>query len=450
MKSIPVVQSPGLLQLLEWTFQPLKYLDKNFKRYGDCFVTNVGDTQAVYFSHPKAIEDIFTQSAKFDSGKAQQVLRYSMGNNSVLVLDGKPHDRHRQLLMPPFHGERMKAYGDVICEITAARVQEWQIGQRFAVLPHMNDVTLEVILKTVFGLEGGERHAQISYLLQKFLGVAASRIAYILTFFPALLQTKSEATPMGSFMKLRNDVDELLYAEIRDRRANLDPNRSDILTLLLLARDEDGQPLTDEELRDELMTMLLAGHDSSAATISWALYHIHAYPEVRTKLLDELDSLGDHSEPAAIIKLPYLNAACSESLRLRAAGPTVAVRVTNQPVTVMGHELPPNTAILPCQYLTHHREDIYPDPHQFKPERWLERQFSPYEFYPFGGGNRRCIGGAFAAFEMRLVLATILRNCRLALAEKPPIAVKRRGVNIAPATGVRIEVTEKKSNGNRN
>jgi cytochrome P450 family 110 len=238
-------------------------------------------------------------------------------------------------------------------------------------------------------------------------------------------------------MSFRKRVDDLLYAEIADRRAHFDADRTDILTLLVSARDEDGQPLSDQDLRDELMTMLLAGHDSSAAILSWTLYQIHAHPEVKAKLLNELATLGKDPEPTALTKLPYLTAICNESMRLRPAGPTVAVRVTNRPVTVQGYDLPAETVLLPSQYLTHHRADIYPEPRLFKPERFLDRQYSPYEYYPFGGGDRRCIGAAFALYEMKIAIATLMMRYQLELAESP-VKVTRRGVNIAPAGGVKV------------
>jgi unspecific monooxygenase len=438
----PIVQDFWFWQIWQWTFDPLAYLDRCAQQYGDCFVTQFGKLESVYVSHPEAIAEIFTQPELYDSGRAQQVLKYTLGNSS-LTLDGEPHRRRRQLLMPPFHGERMKSYGDIIRQITEqVAAQSWQVGQTITMLPLANDITLRVILKAVFGVAEGERFEQMRLRIQKLLSVGADPITYMATFFPALLRNRGPWRPLDVYTKLKQQVDEHLYAEISERRANSDHSRTDILTLLMSAQDEDGNHLTDLELRDELVTMLLAGHDSSAATISWAMYFIHATPAVKAKLLDELTTV-DPTDALATVRLPYLNAVCSEALRLRSAGPTVAVRVTKQPVMLMGYELPADTVVLPCQYLTHHREDIYPNARQFRPERFLERQYSPYEYYPFGGSDRRCIGAAFASFEMKLVLATLLRHYQLELAESPPIKAVRRGVNISPQGGVKLRVVNR-------
>ncbi|QYO64757.1 cytochrome P450 [Leptolyngbya sp. 7M] len=317
----------------------------------------------------------------------------------------------------------------------------WTSGKPMILLPYMNEITLQVILKVVFGINEGERYQRIKEEVRQFLAIGADPISYFVSAFPGLMQDRGRFwQPTKLYLAMRQRVDDLLYAEIRERRANFDPNRTDILTLLMSARDENGEALTDAELRDELMTMLLAGHDSSAATLAWALYMIHATPAAKTKLLAEIDALGDYPDPMAIVRLPYLNAVCSEALRLRSAGPMVAPRVTKVPVTLMDYHLPANTLLLLCNYLTHHREDLYPEPRQFRPERFLERQYSPSEYYPFGGSERRCVGAAFANFEMKLVLATILRRYQLSLAEKPPIRAVRRGVNISPRGGVNVRV----------
>ncbi|QYO62380.1 cytochrome P450 [Leptolyngbya sp. 7M] len=441
--SPPVVNSPYFWQLLQWTFWPVEFLDRCAARYGDCFAVRISKNQPfwVFISDPQMVAEVFAAAAgQMDTGRASRQVRYSMGEYSTLVLDGKPHQRHRKLLMPPFHGERMKAYGHEICDITTQMTCHWTPGTALTMLPVMNDITLQVILKTVFGLYSGERYEQIKLYLRQFLAVFGHPLFYPLSFFPGLLKDRGPWRPVENFMRMRRPIDDLLFAEIRERRQNFDPNQPDILTLLMAARDEDGQPLSDQELRDELMTMLPAGHDSSASTLAWAFYYIHSHPAVKTKLLAELDTLGDQPEPMAIARLPYLSAVCSESMRLRSAGPTIQCRITNGPMQIGPYEFPVNTMLIPSNYLTHHREDLYPEPQQFRPERFLERQYTPYEYYPFGGGNRYCIGAAFAQFEMKLVLATILKRYQLALRDKRPIKAIRRGVNISPQGGVKMTV----------
>jgi unspecific monooxygenase len=447
MKHPPLVDMPRWKQLYQWTFEPLKFLDECAARYGDSFVSHFSEnTQPWWFvSHPQAIAEIFAQSDKFDSGRFQGALKPSMGETSSILLDGEPHRRRRQLLMPPFHGERLRTFGHIMRRCAEDVLDEWSVGDNVVMLPVLNDITLQVILQAVFGLSKGEQYDQLTKYLRDFLLMAASPLAYGIAFYPALLKSRGFWRPTESYMWLRNRVDEILYDRIRSQRHSFDPNQPDILTLLLLAKDENGESLSDVEVRDELMTLLLAGHDSSASTLAWVLYWIHSHPEVLSRLVEEIDQVGADADPMAIAKLPYLSAVCSESLRLRSAGPTIFVRVANVPVKIMDYEIAPDTILYPCQYLTHHREDLYPEPREFRPERFLERQYAPSEYYPLGGADRYCIGGAFALYEMKLVIATILRRYRLQLVDRPPIKSVRRGVNIAPAGGVKLRVLETRS-----
>ena len=250
-------------------------------------------------------------------------------------------------------------------------------------------------------------------------------------------------------MRRIKEIDDLIYAEISDRRAQADSSRTDILSLMMAARDQQGQPMTDVELRDELMTLLVAGHETTATSLAWALYWIHHLPEVREKLLQELDTLADHPDPTSIVRLPYLNAVCQETLRIYPVAMLALNRVVKSPLQIAGYQFEPGTLLIPCIYLTHHREDLYPQAKQFKPERFLERQFSPYEYLPFGGGNRACIGMAFAQFEMKLVLATVLSRWQLELADSKPVEPVRKGALLGPAQGVRMTVTGKRPENQR-
>jgi len=237
------------------------------------------------------------------------------------------------------------------------------------------------------------------------------------------------------------ELDQLLYAEISERRDSVKgANRVDILSLLMSATDAEGNSMTDKELRDELMTLLLAGYETTATAMAWGLYWIHYKPEVREKLLQELDTLGENPDPISIYKLPYLTAVCNETLRIYPVALATFVRKVEEPVDLLGYHIEPHSSIWGCIYLLHHREDLYPDSKQFKPERFLERQFSPYEFMPFGGGVRRCVGYALAQFEMKLVLATVVSRYQLALADNKPEKPQRRGVTLAPARGVQMKM----------
>ncbi len=335
----------------------------------------------------------------------------------------------------------MLAYGEQIRGITNQVTSQWQVGEPFSVLSSMQAISFQVILKAVFGLEEGVRYEKLKEVLIALLNPKVPLFMALMFLFPVLARDLGPWSPWGIFMRRKQQIDELIYAEIRERKEQLNPSGSDILSLMMSARDEAGEAMTDEELRDELITMLVAGHETTATALAWALYWIHHLPEVREKLLQELDSLGENPDPNAIFKAPYLNAVCSETLRLYPVAMLALNRVVKSPLEIMGYQLETGTLIIPCIYLTHHREDLYPQPKQFKPERFLERQFTPSEYLPFGGGNRRCIGMAFALFEMKLVLATVLSQWQMELADRKPVQPLRKGALIAPAEGVRLVVT---------
>ena len=250
--------------------------------------------------------------------------------------------------------------------------------------------------------------------------------------------------PWGSFLRQQKRLDDLLYAEIQERRDNPDTSRQDILSLMMAARDEQGQPMTDQEMRDELMTLLVAGHETTASGLTWAFYWIHHLPEVREKLLAELDGVDTNQDLSAIAKLPYLNGVCAETLRIYPIALIAFPRITKVPMEIMGREYPAETWLTPSIYLTQHREDLYPQPKQFKPERFIEKQYSPYEYLAFGGGNRRCIGMAFALFEMKLVLTMVLKNLDLSIVNNHQVKPTRRGGTLAPSGGKWLVVKGKR------
>ncbi|MBW4575728.1 MAG: cytochrome P450 [Aphanothece sp. CMT-3BRIN-NPC111] len=446
-------QTPALLQTMQWIGRPLAFMDACAQRYGDIFTTRVvGNSKPlVFISNPQAIQEIFTADSKqFEApGNLNGILRPLLGDQGVILLEGDRHRKRRQLLMPPFHGDRMRAYSQLILDITDREIGKWEIGKPFSIRSSMQEITLQVILQAVFGLHEGERFQQLKQLLCSLLNVTASPISSSLLFFKFLQQDLGPWSPWGSFLRQRQQVDELLYQEIRERREQPDSSRTDILSLLMSARDEQGQPMTDVELRDELMTLLVAGHETTATALAWAFYWIHKLPEVHDQLLDELDSLGDDPDPNTVARLPYLNAVCSETLRIYPVALITFPRSVKSARSLMGYDLEPGTILAGCIYLTHHREDLYPEPHRFQPQRFLERQFSPYEYLPFGGGSRRCIGMAFAQMEMKLVLARVLSHLQLAVAEPRPVQPVRRGVTLSPAGGVRMVVTGKRPQNTR-
>ena len=436
-------QTLPLIQTLEWMAHPLEYMEACAQRYGDIFTLRLGPvfTPQIFVSNPQAIQQIFTTDPKqLDSGEAAGIKSPLLGQQSLLALDGKPHQRQRKLLTPPLHGERMQAYGQLICDITKQVTNQWLFDEPFSVLSSMQVISFQVILKAVFGLDEGPRSEKLKEMLIAILNPKKPLLRVLMLLFPFLRRDLGSWSPWGNFMRKRHQIDELIYAEIRERKEQPDPSRSDILSLMMSAHDEQGQPMTDVELRDELMTLLVAGHETTATSLSWALYWIHHVPQVREKLLQELDTLGENPDPNTIFRLPYLNAVCSETLRLYPVATLALNRVVKSPLKIMNYQLEPGILLTPCIYLTHHREDLYPDPKQFKPERFLSRQFTQYEYLPFGGGNRRCIGMALALFEMKLVLATVLSRWQMELADSKPVQPVRKGLLLGPSGGVPMMV----------
>ncbi|MDJ0707121.1 MAG: cytochrome P450 [Leptolyngbyaceae cyanobacterium MO_188.B28] len=438
-------------RLLKLVFRPLAYLENYAQRYGD--IVKIGGDNSppfVYISNPQAIKEIFTADPNlFESGRGNGVLRFLLGDRSLILLDSEPHQQQRRLLTPPFHGDRLRTYSQLICDITEKVTHSWTIGAPFLLRPQMQDITMQVILQAVFGLYEGERLQQLQKCVSALMDSFGSPLSSTLVFFRFLQKDWGPLSPWGRLLRLKQRVRELIYAEIRDRRAemqtsqNSPSNRTDILSLLMLARDEAGQSMTDEELHDQLMTLLIAGHESTASALVWALYWVHYLPEVQQTLRQELDDLGERPNPKDIVQLPYLTAVCQETLRIYPVVPSTFIRVLKTPMSLLNYQFEAGTALLPSTYLVHQRPDLYPDPKRFDPKRFLEKQYAPYEYFPFGGGGRRCIGSALAQLEMKLALAIILKHCHLELTHNHPVKPVRRGFTFAPPGNLRMVVTQK-------
>lgn len=437
-------KSPAFIQTFRWLFTPMTYLEEYAKRYGDIFTLSVliNSDPVVIVSNPQALQQILAGDTKeFEApGELNKAFELLLGKNSVITISGMRHQRQRQLMMPSFHGERMRTYGETIAKVTQEVIDRWEVGKPFCVRTSTQAITLRTILQAVFGLYEGARAQNLEQLLTIMLDKGSSPLSVAVRLFPSLQKTLGWLTSAGDFMALKQQVDQLIYEEIRDRRENFDSSRTDILNLLMAAKDEVGEGMTDEELHDELMTLLIAGHETTATALAWALYWIHKIPTVREKLLEELDSLGENPDPSTIFKLPYLNAVCSETLRIYPVAMLTFPRRVKVPLSLAGYDLEPGKVVMGSIYLTHHREDLYPQPKQFKPERFLERQYSPYEFLPFGGGARRCIGFAFALFEMKIALAEILSRVELALVDNREVRPQRRGLVTAPNRSIQMVV----------
>jgi cytochrome P450 len=433
LKPLPRPTEPQFLRMLNFVFRPIDYLEYYGKQFGDIFAVGSEYYPFVYLNHPRAIEEIFTRPPEqFSCGAGNAVLGFILGANSLVLMDGEKHRQQKKLLMPPFHGERLKAYEQIIIDLTLKSTDSWQEGSTFLIRPLLQEITLGVILQAVFGVVAGNRYQRLKTLLGELLETLGSPLSSALLFYP-FLRREWSWSPWGRFLCLKQEVDALLESEIQQRREQENNLGEDILSLLLTAQDETGQRLSNSELRDELMTLLIAGHETTA----WAFYWLHFLPEVETKLRRELSSGGD------VVKLPYLNAVCAETLRIYPITATTFTRMSNVPLEMMGYQIGAGAIFAPCIYLVHHREDIYPEPEKFQPERFLERQFSPYEYLPFGGGNRRCLGAALALLEMKVVLATILQKFTLELINPRRLQPVRRGLTLAPPHYLKLRVKSK-------
>jgi cytochrome P450 len=435
---------PALAQTALFVARPVEFLEYCHRRYGDCFTINtVIFGREIEVVHPDAIRQIFTGNPDvLRAGEANSILGPLLGPRSVLLLDGAEHVRQRKLLVPPFHGERMVAYAETMLEITDRVAATWPVGSPFSMHPFMQEITLDVILRTVFGLEEGSHlddlHEALTHILDQ-----QSRPATAFFTSPPLRRSFFGLTPWDGFLRGVKRADDLIYGQIRRRRSEARAAHGhDVLAMLLDAKDEQGHGMTDGELRDELITLLVAGHETTATMLCWAFDMVLGDARVRTRLLTELDGAGaggDDPDVAAVARLPYLDAAIKEVLRLRPVIPAVGRR-TKAPVTVGGYDIPAGELLVPVSLLTHRLSSYYPDPEAFQPERFLDSKPDPYAWFPFGGGARRCLGMAFSLYEIKIVLGRILS--RFALRKRTPAAasVALRGFTVVPKGGTEVVV----------
>ena len=442
--TIPTVKSTsGIIRTfrqLNAIVRPLKFMDRRSQKYGDFYQITFKDSPpTIMTSNPQAIEDIFTASPdKFDVGRGNKMLNFLVGDNSLLLLDGKTHKRRRKLLMPPFHGESLQRCSQQIVEITNKVSDLLEPNKPFKVRSLTQEITMRVILSVVFGIDSGTRYDRLRELLTTLLDTFSNPLNSSLIFFTWLQKDWGKYSPWGRFLWIKQEIKALLYAEIADRRdAIASPSAEqtqyhDILSLLLMSKDETGEGMSDEELHDELITLLFAGHETTASALAWLFYWIHYLPQVDRKVHQELDSLGENPDYKAIDNLPYLNATIYETLRIYPIAAGAFARLLKQPMSIMEREFEADTWFMISIYNLHHQEAIYPNSKQFIPERFLTKNYSSYEYLPFGGGNRRCIGSALALLEMKLVTATILSRWELKLTSKRPMLPVRRGLTLAP------------------
>jgi cytochrome P450 family 135 len=393
------------------------------ERYGDVFTIKLRSGENfVILAHPDAVKEVFTGDPDvLRAGEGNRVLLPVLGQHSVLLLDGRQHMRQRKLLLPPFHGERMQRYREIMERATEREVATWGGTTPLALAPRMQEITLEVVMRAVFGVTDDSAVADLRTKLLRMLEWSTHGPRMLL--FAALSPQMVARVP--GFQAAMKPLDAALKAEIDRRRDAPDlEEREDILSLLLQARDEDGEAMTTDELRDELLTLLVAGHETTATGLSWAFERLMRHPEALAKATEDARD-GDGE---------YLDAVAKETLRLRPVLPLVVRRIM-QPTTIAGVDLPAGMDVAPCIYLVHHREDLYPEPDVFRPERFLGVKPGTYTWLPFGGGVRRCIGASFALFEMQVVMQTVLRSVELRAPVADSEPTSRRAITLVPGRG---------------
>jgi cytochrome P450 len=430
--ALPPGPRSALLHGARFVRDPVGLLTGLQERYGDAFSVPFPIWgRLVYFAHPDAIKQIFTgDPSVFHSGEAiEPVLSPVVGQSSVFVLDEEDHLRERRLLLPPFHGERVQGYAGTFAELAEREVERWPVGEPFKLRERMQSLTLEAILRTVFGVRDPERIARFQERVPRM-----ARTSILVVMLPVTRRGKGRLTPWGRFLRARESLYELVYEEID--RAQADPaieERDDVLALMLQARREDGTGMTREQLRDELMTVVAAGHETTATGLSWLFERVLRHPSVEERLRAEIASGGDE----------YLDATVRETLRVRPVVMDVVRRLTRD-TEIGAFTLPAGSHVIPAIALVQLREDVYPGPLAFRPERWLgEAPPTTYTWIPFGGGVRRCIGAAFAQLEMKVMARTILERVRLTAPDPRDEAQRAEHVTVVPSRGGQVMVQER-------
>lgn len=432
---------PGVVNTILWLRFMMPLLRRSRRRYGDVWTLRLmggaGTNQAtgtkeparmVFVSDPPLVEQVLTADTSVLGGEAK-VITPLVGKNSVLVLDGPEHTTQRKLLLPSLHGDKIDSYHDDIGRLCEEEIASWSVNESFQLLPRMEELTLSAIMTVIFGMTIEDRRKELRR------GVRALTRYRDKPWTPVILQMSymRGVEPPGAFKAVRSALDEMLYEEIK--RARDDPDlgdRGDVLASLVQAKHDDGTPMTDEEIRDELITLLIQGHSSTATALSWTLERVVRHPEVHEKLRAEAETDSDE----------YIDAVIKETLRLRTPIPVVGRRVS-QPYPLGEWELPPGTMIMLNALMLHQNADIYPEPERFRPERFLERPAGKYSWIPFGGGPRACLGRSFATLEMKIVLRMLTSLVRLAPVDQRDEHLRRRGVVLSPTEGARMRLIER-------
>jgi cytochrome P450 len=433
----PGPRLPRALQTIAWWNRTVPFLERCRDRYGKRFTMRLLQTPPfVHHSEPEHLREIFTSPPEvLHPGEGARILEPVVGANSVILLDERAHLSQRKLMLPAFHGEKMQRLAGLMREVTEREVASWPKNEPIALHPRLQSLTLEIILRAVFGLDAGKRLDAMRDRLTGILQYGARPASML----PMLQRGKT----WREFMKGRDEADAMIYSTIEERRREKEAlaggtspgsanggseERDDVLAMLLEARHEDGSPMSPVELRDELMTLLVAGHETTASELAWAFERLTRTPDVLARLIDEIDADDDDA---------YVTATVHETLRRRPVLPNAAPRLVMEPVEIGGWRYEPGVCLIADTYLLHHDPDIYPDPYAFRPERFLDEQPGTYTWIPFGGGRRRCLGASFAMLEMKVALRAALRRYtieQVAVLER----TRRRAITISPRRGARM------------
>ncbi len=429
MPKLPPGPSIAILQTAKLIRDPYRFHAQCRERYGDPYNCPSLNGDVVCTGDPEGIREIFSADPDTFSPWAVDTMRPILGEGSLLLLVGPRHRRERKLLMPAFHGERMRNYGTVMADVARRHLEARADGKVFVFQDSAQAISLEIILRAIFGVEDDPAVERFAATVKKFVDVASPFV-----MFTKMLQ--HEFFGLGPWAKTKRALkewDALTAEQIRARRGRA--GGDDILGMMLAARYEDGEPMSDDHVRDELVTLVFAGHETTALALSWAMYWLHRDPKRLERLRDELDAAA--GDPDKIATLPYLDAVCNETLRLHPIVPD-PLRMCAKPFTLRGWEIPAGVGVAAVSALAHIDPVVWPEPLKFRPERFLERSYKPWEFLPFGGGARRCIGAAFSVYEMKQVLAVALGENEYELCEAGDVVPVRRSVTMGPSTGVRL------------
>lgn len=429
----PGPRAPSLLQAIGWWSRPTAYLERCRARYGARFTIRlIGQPPFVIISDPQEVKQLFLAPPEvLHPGEGARILEPVIGANSVILLDEGPHLRQRKLLLPAFHGERMQGLSGLMTELAEREVASWPEGESVELHPRLQRLTLEIILRAVFGLVRGAELDELRDVLTELLAFGESPLSLI----PPAQRLLAGRGPVGRMERVGARADALIFALIEERRGDIS-NGDDVLSMLLAARDEGGEPMSPAELRDELVTALVAGHETTASQLAWAFERIAREREVQRRLHQELEEDADDA---------YLTATINEILRRRPVLPNAEPRLVKQTIEIGGLEYQPGVVLIASAYLLHHDAAIYPDPYAFRPERFLEETPGTYTWIPFGGGRRRCLGASFAQLEMKLVLRAALERHELRPASGTPETTRRRGITFSPSGGSRVILSQRAS-----